>query len=391
MLTVRDIPNIQGLSDIKIIAGQNHVENRIRWPYVAEEYQLEPWLKGGEVVFITGINRCWYDDDFSRLIDILKLKNAAAVIVLTGSKHIPSLKQSWRDLCDEKQVPLLEQPYHLPMVTVTERISNAIIQDTFSQRSKQWFIQQLIDARLPSENTTIDQAGQMGFPTDVNLSVALVLPGSEPDTNTDAWYFALCEFLTRHKSPFPVIEYRAGWILCLPQLTTDPLPYSIEIWEELQFFLKSHQFEASIGVSDGSRIEYLPRMVSEARQSAAFASQHIPGQVHHYQSFGLQRLFASVEDTDLLYDFCRRYLGDCFLCQEEELVTVKQTMIHYFNNLCSLRKTAESLNIHRNTVTHRLNKFKSLTHLSLNEPNTRLCVQNALLMEAFILPKYDKK
>lgn len=260
MLTVRDIPTIQGLKDVQIRAGQQYADNHIRWPYIAEEYQLDPWLKGGEVVFITGINRHWSEDDLAKLVDVLKHKDAAALVVLTGSKHIPKLQNSWLALCEEKQLPLLEQPYSLPMVTVTERISNAIVQDTFAQRSKQWFIQQLIDSRIPPETITLEQAKQIGFPIDLNLSVAMIIPSGEHSTDLEAWYFALCEYLSQRQSPFPVIEYRNGWILCLPQPTTDKHPCSIENWEKLHRYLQTHNLMCSIGVSDGYQIAELSRM-----------------------------------------------------------------------------------------------------------------------------------
>lgn len=389
MLTVRDIPSIKGLKDICIRAGRCFADNAIRWPYVAEEYELDQWLKGGEVVFITGINRRWTDDDFARLVGVLKRKNAAAIVVLTGSKHMPELKGTWLRLCDENQMPLLEQPYNLPMVTVTERISNAIVQDTFAQRSKQWFIQQLADSGIPPEAMTLEQAKHTGLPVDVNLSVAMLIPDKEQIGDLEAWLFLFREFLAQQKSPFPVVEYRNGWLLCLTESDSPEQKDSLKGWDLLMNRLTHQGLIASIGVSNGHSLEGFYRMVCEARQCAEFAARHFPGQLHHHQTFGLQRLFASVENTELLYDFCRRYLGVFFLSADSDMIAIKQTVTDYFNNLCSLRKTAETLRIHRNTVCYRLNKFEALTHLSLNDPNTRLCVQNALLMEVFILPHHD--
>ena len=44
------------------------------------------------------------------------------------------------------------------------------------------------------------------------------------------------------------------------------------------------------------------------------------------------------------------------------------------------------LNIHRNTLTNRLNKIEQLTGNSLSDAQQRLCLQNALVMERIILP-----
>lgn len=390
MLTVRDIPAIQGLSDMQIRAGHCFANQSIRWPYIAEEHQLGPWLKGGEVVFITGINRSWSHDDFAQLVQVLKDKKAAALIVLIGSKYIPDLQPSWVDICEENQLTLLEQPYYLPMVTVTERISNAIVQDTFSQRSRQWFFQQLIDSNKPPEAITLERARQIGLPVTSELSVAMILTAQENQQELELWDFVLSEFMVRSHSPFPVIDYQDGWILCLPKSEHHMTGLQLGGWEQLLNELRAHHLVAFIGVSDGESIAQLSRMVWQAKQAALSAREKCLAHVHHYHTLDLQRLFAAIENTELLYDFCRRYLGRCFLSEDHEITIIKQTVASYFTQLCSLRKTAKSLAIHRNTVTHRLNKFTQLTQLALDEPTTRLCVQNALLIEAYLLHQNEQ-
>ncbi|WP_413284247.1 PucR family transcriptional regulator [Vibrio sp. MA40-2] len=390
MITVRDIPTIKGLESIRIRAGAEFADKAIRWPYLAEDHELDPWLVGGEVIFITGINRSWTDDEFICLLHSAKNKNAAAIILLTGSAHISALNLDWVTLANEHQLPLLEQPFSLPMVVVTERLSNAIIQSTFAQRSKEWFLTQLVENPTETEAIALEQARDIGLPHDSELSMAMVLPNTSASKSIESWKFILREFIAEQKSPFPVIEYRTGWLLCLVK-DHDNNQAKMEAWQHLHSMLQSKQLLSSIGVSDGFTLSKLNRLAFQAKQCTEFIHRHFRGQVFHYKTFGLQQLFAAVDDIERLHDFCHRYLGPYYQLNGEDVGQVKQTLRCYFTNLCSVRSTASDMGIHRNTVTARIQKFEQRTHLSLDDAGNRLAIQNALVIESFILPQTESR
>lgn len=72
VITIKELQQIQGLKELKICAGHQGNSNVIRWPYIAESSDIEPWIKGGELIFVTGLNWNWVTDDFIELIKKLK-------------------------------------------------------------------------------------------------------------------------------------------------------------------------------------------------------------------------------------------------------------------------------------------------------------------------------
>lgn len=389
MLTVRDIPQIDGLESMMIKAGMENINRAIRWPYIAEDHKLQPWLKGGEVVFVTGINRQWTDDYFRQLVGVSRQCHVSAIVVLTGSVHIPTLTQSWVTMCEQEGLPLIEQPYSLPMVTVTERLSNAIIQDTFSQRSKQWFIQQLIHSSTPVPPIALSQAHALGLECDTELTLAMLRPNQAKEAANESSIFVMRECLLRHSSPFPVTEYNDGWVMIIPSRLLQHPSYSekgMKIWREIKTELAHHDLVVSIGLSDGCLLEDIHRMAYQARQCADFSSGSDQTGIYHYRSFGLQQLFAAIDDKRLKHDFCARYLGPLYLNKDTESMTLKTTLRCYFENLGALRQTAIALNVHRNTISARLQRFELMTGLSMADSAHRLGIQNALLIESFMLP-----
>ena len=126
-LTCDQIPHLPGLDAIRLRAGNCGLQRRIRWPYVAENRSFKPWVKGGELVFVTGIGRHRSPDNLSELLYEGIEAGIAGLVILTGDAYIGQLPSTLMRLADDLELPLLEQPYSLPMVTVTEVISREII------------------------------------------------------------------------------------------------------------------------------------------------------------------------------------------------------------------------------------------------------------------------
>ena len=69
-MTIRcaDIPHLPGLESIRLRAGLQGSQQPIRWPYVVENDTLAPWVQGGELVFVTGINHRRSEENLKQLI-----------------------------------------------------------------------------------------------------------------------------------------------------------------------------------------------------------------------------------------------------------------------------------------------------------------------------------
>ncbi|WP_323751411.1 PucR family transcriptional regulator [Marinobacter sp.] len=126
-LRCRDIPRIPGLEPIKLRGGMTATDNVVRWPYVAENRSFQEWVKGGELVFVTGISRHRNPENLAECLYEGKECSISGLVVLTGDAYIAQLPKTLCQLADELSIPLFEQPYSLPMVEVTEKISRAIV------------------------------------------------------------------------------------------------------------------------------------------------------------------------------------------------------------------------------------------------------------------------
>lgn len=128
-LECRHIPRLPGLESIRLRGGFAGADTRVRWPYVAEDRSFRNWIRGGELVFVTGISRHRDPGNLAECLYEGKQCNIAGLVVLTGDAYIGQLPTRLCQLADELGLPLFEQPWSLPMVTVTETIARAILEE----------------------------------------------------------------------------------------------------------------------------------------------------------------------------------------------------------------------------------------------------------------------
>ncbi|RBW43593.1 hypothetical protein DS885_13180 [Psychromonas sp. B3M02] len=385
MIKVQSLSLIPGLEEITLRAGQQGAENVIRWPYVAENNDIGDWISGGELIFVTGLNWQWQTEDFIKLIHLGKQKQASGLVILTNSPYIKNIPAQVLTVAEEIGFPIFEQPYSLPMVKVTELLSNSIIKSDLAHQSTRALMEHLLTSSSPAEMTLI-KAGEFGINTTGAFSIAMVVPKRLEKGDLSHCQFLLNQFLSDHQSEFPLLEYHQGWLLSFP-LQLDQQEQSLSKWNTLYKTLNQHGVSCNIGVSEGQGIQQLRRATQQAIQTVDFARYQETNHVFHYQYLGILQLFSGIEDYAQLNLFCRNNLGELYNRFDKQSELLKSTLSCYFKHLGSARQTASALNIHRNTLTHRLKRIELLTKNNLSDSQQRLCLQNALAMERLILIK----
>ena len=148
-LTVSEILALDGLSAMRLRAGKQGLQLAVRWYYVAENENIAEWIMGGELVFITGINHPRDEDNLIHLLMEGKQRGIAGMVILTGDAYIQAIPPRLIALADELGIPLIEQPYLLKMVIVTERIGTALVRSENALQSQRDILLQLLTGDFP--------------------------------------------------------------------------------------------------------------------------------------------------------------------------------------------------------------------------------------------------
>jgi hypothetical protein len=395
-----DIPRLPGLESITFRAGLTGGQRIVRWPYVAENDSIQAWISGGELVFITGINHCRTEQNLCLLVQEAVNSNVAGMVILTGPEFIQYIPNSVLELANKHQLPVLEQPYSLKMVLVTEVISNAIVQDNLLGKSVKLFLTKLINGFDQAPELIHLRAGDLGI-SDTNSFATFAVRISHLDQNIEASNHQLLRLhheleqhlgsiLKRRDIDWPVLTYEKDLLAIWP-VSED----TTELYDELEQVLNLLQKQfpllvLCIGVSERKTgLDKLADATEQARQALQFAVKHQHQRIFFYEQLGIARLYAAIPNRGLLSDFCKQHLGELCFARDTSTLEMKSTLNHYFNHFGHQQQTADAMGIHRNTLSYRLNRIEQRLGYSLQDSFLRLNLQNALLIEQILFHHHD--
>lgn len=128
---------------------------------------------------------------------------------------------------------------------------------------------------------------------------------------------------------------------------------------------------------DGYRVAY-----AEARQVADCIRRFSrPGgpDVFAADELGAGRLFLATSDGDLVTRFAEETLGG--LIDDTTKADLLTTLISFFDSMASIRRSADFLGVHENTIRYRLSRIEDLTGLAVtHDPDAQLRARLSLLV-----------
>ncbi|HBU0094698.1 TPA: PucR family transcriptional regulator [Klebsiella pneumoniae] len=370
-LTVSELLALEGLSALRLRAGKQGLQRAVRWYYVAENEHIAEWIMGGELVFITGIN---HPRDEANLIQLLmegKQRGIAGMVILTGEAYIHAIPATLIALADELGMPLIEQPYLLKMVIVTERIGTALVRSENVLQSQRDILMQLVTGDYPDLQMLHQRAlhQQLDFTRPLRLA-ALRLEGLSrlfrqfPPEQAEAWLLQahrsvrqqLQQQLNQQGNSFPLLERSNMFLFLLPD-------------------------EEGEGFQQKKWLQQWLQALSQARQALDLCDTLRPTQrISDYQQLGFIKLLSAVSDPALLNDFMHDTLG-CLIEPGRKapwlLLETLETLLQENGNVV---RAADRLGLHRNTLHQRIQRIEKLTGYPVSHPQFHLNASVALVI-----------
>ncbi|MBC3338229.1 PucR family transcriptional regulator ligand-binding domain-containing protein [Pseudomonas proteolytica] len=393
-LTVADVLALPGLESMTLRAGSAGLDNGVRWPYVAENSGIAEWVLGGELVFITGINHPRDEANLLRLLDEACSRRVAGLVILTGADYIQGIAPGLLQAADAAGMPLIEQPYSLKMVLVTQAIGSALIESEQLGRSRHEVLERLLAGDYQSLDLLLHRASQLGMPLTGHWQVAqLQLEGGDAlfaqtvageaeaqlARQHEGITRRLRQFAAEQPSPLPVLGRAGQWTLLLP--ATEDHRQRLANWLR-PLNLRLAPLKLCIGLSAAKHPPAgLAQGLDEARQALVVArrfGEHAG--VCVYDELGLLKLLSAVRDRGLLEQFLHERLGPLLRHDQRHGPSLMPTLQAWFLDNGNLVAASQRLAVHRNTLTHRVQRIEALCGLSLDNPNDRLDIGVALMI-----------
>ena len=394
-LTVADVLALPGLESLTLRAGQTGLDNPVRWPYVAENSGIAEWVLGGELVFVTGINHPRDEANLLQLLEEACQRQVAGLVVLTGPTYIQAIPLRVLDAAAAAGMPLIEQPYSLKMVLVTQAIGSALIQSEQLGRSRHDVLERLLAGDYQSLDILLHRAAQLGMPLTGHWQVVqLQLEGSEAlfaqgdaaqvEAHLTGQHDAIGRRLRQWSPTVPILGRAGQWTLLLP--APDAVAALANRNQLAQWLsplnLRLAPLKLFIGLSAAAHpAARLAQAQDEARQALAAARRFRErAGLCVYDELGVLKLLSGVRDRALLDQFLKERLGPLLRHDLQHGPSLMPTLEAWFHENGNLMAAAQRLAVHRNTLTHRIQRIEALCGLTLDNAYDRLDIGIALMI-----------
>ncbi|WP_445116143.1 PucR family transcriptional regulator [Acinetobacter sp. WZC-1] len=397
-MTVQDVLNLPRLFELKLRAGFDSVHRLVRWFYVAENEGIAEWVKGGELIFITGINHARDEKNLLDLLEQSYAKKVAGIVILTGPDFIRHIPDSVLNRASELHLPLIEQPYNLKMVEVTQVIGTTLVQLSQIKKSAEDVLSQLLMGNYPSLDTVQLRARHLHLPL-LGQYVIAVIRFSNVQAffyetavqNSEAYlyqkkqdgYDLLESWRKQHHQIFPIIAQGEQFSLVLSTEKHKTGFWANALSEIIQ---KLRDPETGLklfaGISgDVKSVVAFQRGYWEACQAQEIAADLNTGLgVCLYRELGVLRLIKAIPDQSVTQQLMRETLGPLMAPDKKHPNILLETLDAWLKENGNLIHAATRLGIHRNTLNQRIQKIEALTGQSLTNANFRLNAAIALLI-----------
>ncbi|BAH07811.1 PucR family transcriptional regulator [Clostridium kluyveri] len=377
-----DCENIRALpyaNKLKVVAGKRGMGRIIKWVHFMENPGYIRWLKGGELILITGI---LIKDDINilyKLIEDLNSKNIAGLVINVGP-YIPSTPKNIIELADHLDFPIFELPFEVRLIDISQSICKAIFMNKMEQESMNSFIKNIIFGDLNYDEDEVNKSKFYKYnPGKTYCSMVLYVDNFISFVKQGGVWNEELETRTRqqieeiivnimnrlNKKSINIIE--DTFIVIMFPVEKYERDKINSIAEEILSNINSKIEELKISIGIGSfwtRLEELKDSVNKAQNALKILGGN-KNKVCSYKDMGMYRLLFDMSKKDEMKRLLREILGELMEYDSKNSTSLVETLKVYINENCNLIHTAEELFIHKNTLKYRIKRIEEILNCNL--------------------------
>lgn len=391
LITCKNLKDLPSFSQIQLVAGAQGENRAVTWPYVNQTLNITPWIHGGELVFVTGMEANYTTEVLLTFFRDCFNAGVAGVVILCHEDYIQNLPNCLLEEANNLALPLFEMPWTLKIVDVTKEIANTIIQTGRKEDIVGDFFYEL----LFSEKTDISVLQRLANQMEIGLdSPAFVGIFSFFYKDNDTSYHespqlhllqhGISDVLTQDVLILP----RGGQLICYVPLGEKSIKENLisKLTKHLELYQKSHNIpyiRGGIGGTTFGERSVRNSYIEAVRSFQATNTGAQPVLVKNWDDFRVLQMIPSGDNLPNIITFCKETLGIFQSSDKEFSSSYILTLREYLSCGGNLKQTAEVLFIHRNTLVYRLEKMSELSGKKLTDLEYRVDLSIALKVADF--------
>ena len=160
-LTCEEMVKLPHLEKIRLVAGSGGIKRIITWAHVIELDDVADWVKGGELLFITGVSIRNDTNALIKLVKDIEARNLSGLVINVGP-YIKETPIEVIELANSMNFPIFELPFKVKLIDVIQSICREI----FNARLKECmngFMKEVIFGNEKITTGTLNKAVIYGY------------------------------------------------------------------------------------------------------------------------------------------------------------------------------------------------------------------------------------
>lgn len=357
-------------SKITLISGSQGLKRTVRWVHITENKEICSFLKGEEIVLITGVALNKNND----LISLVKtvVQSGASGVILNLGPYIQSVDPEIIELCEEKQVPLFTAPWDVYMAEIIQKFCLII---TLEDKREVELSAAIKNAILFPKQKELYMTYLHNYYVDINGDYTVMLINIENDHGDNA--LSNKKILIRQ---IESISYNLGWESIILELNEDILILfngkfdegKIDnCYKEIEENCTIIRLNKDVYCGIGNKYSGIANIYKSYNQAKSVITIKKMGRFivksNLYKDLGLYKIALIINDKDEMNSFVNDSIGDILKYDKINNSNLEQVLRTYLKNNGSVKDTAEELFVHRNTVNYKIKKIDKILNVDLSD------------------------
>lgn len=402
LITCRSILNLKHLEEMRLVAGKGGMDRVIRWIHVVESPQGSEWLKGGELLFITGVV---IKNDVNTLLKFVKDlidKNLSGLVINIGP-YISETPKEVKELANKYDFPIFELPFQVKLIDVTQSISRAIFMNKVERDSVNSFMKEIIFGDSIFTDEILNRASFYGYNPDKNYC-AIVVDIDDFGRHAKNNSMSIEESVTEIKQNIEIIilsimnkqrkkvlnvMYRDSIIIMFP-LNRNSINENtyLDSAEEILKSVKEKMGNLTVSVGIGNvfcKLKDFKKSVNQAQKALniirIFGEKNT---IKLYKKLGIYRIFFETANHKEMKEIYYETLGKLIEYDNKNQSSMLKTLETYVFEGTNIGRAADKMFIHRNTMKYRMNRIQEILGYDIKDVNLLFEITEAIKIGKFM-------
>lgn len=365
---------------IKLLAGEKGLHRSLRWMYFSEDIGNADFLRGGELMLLTG-HKFKGKEDFENFVKMLMDRNSCGVIIPVG-KYImeEDISKELLDLCDKANYPFMIMPwkYHFP--DFMQAVSQMIFASTHAQNQLAYTFQRLLKYAKVYEEEDENRLRTNQYDPAGEYCVAVIScrRAVEEQVSPSSLLY-MKTLIENHLNQWPekvfVFQYQNQIILMFHHTSCRQIGrHMANILRFCEQSTPAYCFYCGVG-SPLLGISNIKESFERACAAIQYGSYHTLHLVS-FENMGLFQLLYSCQDHSIFERFIQ-ILKPLVHYDEQCNSQLFETLRLYLKHNGSITQVSNEMFCHRNTTNYRIKKIKTDLGYDLDDGKVLLRLQIA--------------